>query len=108
MARKTTKIALLVVEQYAHAVQRMEEVVTVRETIAEENWTDFTKQCTPEYIDVYLAGMRAIVENVLMKQECYHGFCYIDHKGVCLNSFGYDFVTQHPEYRDWRVKFYTK
>jgi hypothetical protein len=105
MARKTTKAAQAAIIRYTESVVHMEHVINIRNTQPECNWTSFTKQCTPEFVEGYMTGMKNATESVIHQQECYHGFNYIGPDGKRLIRGELESIDQHPDYRDWRVMF---
>lgn len=106
MARKkTTKAALAAIQRYNASREHFEGILKTRAKYPEDSWTEHTKKWTPEYINAYMRGFLGATEGVLHDQGCWAGFYYIDSKGEYLKFDGHLMIENHPEYRDWRVKF---
>lgn len=108
MSRKTTKAAEAAITRYNEQVAHMERVIRVRDTQPECNWTGFTKQCTPEFVEGYMTGLKDATEGVIHQQNCYHGFSYVGPDGKWLSRGDLETITEHPDYRDWRVMFWVQ
>ena len=109
MARKTTKIGLELVKQYDLMRKLCEEYLVLNATRKPEELAEHVLKYTPEYVEVLMEGMRRMLETVLMEQNCYHGFHYVGPKGEHLLWSGvYERVTLHPDFREWRISYYTK
>lgn len=107
MARKTTKIALVAIQQYEQTAKWITEVINLKETAPLEDQLDHIKNNPKEYWIGMAIGSRSMCESILHNQGCYHGFAYLDKSFKILVNPGKP-ITEHPEYADWRVSFGAK
>lgn len=76
---KTTKIAKMLAEAHTNAVAYAHKFMKEKALPVEEQ----TEQVSSTSVDFILGSINAqqtILEMVLMEQNCYHGFCYVDDK----------------------------
>lgn len=103
--RKTTKAALAAIQRYNASREHFEGILKTRAKYPEENWTEHTKKWTPEVIDAYMRGFMGATESIIHDQGCWAGFYHLNGQGEYLRFDGHLLIENHPEYRDWRVKF---
>lgn len=106
MARKkTTKAALAAMHRFDCALAHVEGILKTRAKYPEEDWAEHTKKWTPEFIDAYMRGFLGATESIIHDQGCWAGFYHLNSQGEYLRFDGHLLIENHPEYRDWRVKF---
>lgn len=106
MARKTTKIALDAIIRFEEAIAHFEEVLRVKQ-LPLENQARHIREKSIEFYEGWLSGVQMMTEFILHEQRCYHGFGYVDSNLKSLDWQGvYEHITQHPEYRKYRVHYY--
>lgn len=107
MARKTTQRALEALDHFDNSLKHYEEVLRVKR-LPLENQADFIKSKSLDYYEGWIVGILTATENLLHRCGCYHGFHYVDSKGNWLTPEEGQSIDDHPEYRNFRVKFFTK
>ena len=84
MARKTTQLAKKMIGLHKISI----------------DW--YSQNEEDQFILGLANGRSSMLEQLLMEQNCYHGFMYVDKNGHGPIS------TDHPEYAEWRRAYYIK
>lgn len=98
---KTTKIMRLAIEQYAEALAHTEELIRVKATVPVENQADHVRNGTPELWIARLEGQSVMLEHLLHRSNCYHGFFYVTERKR-QDETRYAIGTDHPDFAEWR------
>ena len=61
-----------------------------------------------DWYEGWIRGAQSITESILHSERCYHGFYYVDSNGNFLTCNDGEYIHEHPEYREFRIKFYVK
>ena len=107
MARKTTKAAQKAIHRFDEALKHYEEVIRIK-ALPEETQANHIREKSLDYFEGWIHGIQSMTESILHDENCYHGFHYVDSKGEWLTADGLEYITEHPEYRCFRVSYYTK
>lgn len=108
MRKHSTKRALEAVQQLDQDLKHVESVLRAKQ-LPIENQADWVKNHSEEYWLGWIHAKLGACETILHNERSYYGFGYVDQNGNMLDWFGkYKMVTDHPEYRNWRVEYYTK
>lgn len=105
--RKTSKKAMAILEKFNNNLEYFEEVLRVKK-LPLENQNNFIKDHSIEWFEGWISGIKSATEDFLFIDHCYHGFHYVDSLGNWLTADDGKYITDHQEYRDFRVKYFTK
>lgn len=112
MSRKTTKAARNAIARWDAARDILSQQLHVKQHGIVEYHSDWIKNHTSEWFIGMLEGAKSMTENVIMDEGCWHGFTYLGEDGNQLTLQFADGkqlpLADHPEYREWRVRFFTK
>ena len=107
MARKTNKAALVALDRFENQLKHFEEILRIKREVPVENQAAHVRDRGEDYWLGRIEGAVAQVEDALFDNKCYHGFMYIDSKGMPLTLNG-QHITEHPEFKEWRRRYFTK
>jgi len=109
MARKkTTKAALKAIDVFEKALKHFEEVIHIKTTYKPENVAVCYRKKTIDWYEGWISGVLSVCQQTLHDENCYFGYQHIDSKGQWLNFEDGQYITDHPEYRSYRISFYTR
>ena len=108
MSRKfSTKAARHAVEMHSNQLEFIEEILA-RGPDARDDGQVLYNNKSFDYWEGRLDQAVVICGSTLHFENCYYGFNYVDSKGNWLIANPDQYITKHPEYRDWRVRYYTR
>ena len=107
MARKTNKAAMVALDRFENQLKHFEEILRIKREVPVENQAAHVRDRGEDYWLGRIEGAVAQVEDALFDNKCYHGFMYIDSKGMPLSLNGQR-ITEHPEFKEWRRRYFTK
>lgn len=105
--RKTTKRALKAIDVFNENLQYFEKVMNAKK-LPIENQACFVQDHSVDWFEGWISGIKAATEHILFADNCYHGFCYVDKYGNWLTVEDGQRIDDHLEYKDFRVKYFTK
>ncbi len=108
MARKTNKAAMVALDRFENQLKHFEEILRIKREVPVENQAAHVRDRGEDYWLGRIEGAVAQVEDALFDNKCYHGFGYIDSKGNWLTMDGLNRITEHPEFKEWRRRYFTK
>ena len=108
MARKTNKAALVALDRFENQLKHFEEILRIKREVPVKNQAAHVRDRSEDYWLGRIEGVVAQVEDALFDNKCYHGFGYIDSKGNWLTMDGLNRITEHPEFKEWRRRYFTK
>ena len=104
MARKTTKAAEQMIEQYDNFLEYYNGLI---KNVELEGSGVASTNRKMELLGI-ITGMKIMTETFLHQQNCYHGYYYIDDSGKFFDKGDYRYITDHPDFRNYRVRFNIK
>lgn len=110
MARKTTKSVKELLEFHQRTMEWIVQSLLNKSYLRQE-WRCNEYEKTEEYWIGMAQGLNMMVEEAMMRSNCYHGFHNIDCLYVELPSGDKWLPTvgpDHPRYADWRRRYYSK
>lgn len=108
MPRKTPAHVVKMLERYEEKMLHFEEILRIKSTFPVENQAAHVRDNSFEYYDGVIRGTISATEDMLHTFGCYHGFYYVNALRESLVYVSGRKIQDDPEYRDWRIKFYTK
>lgn len=110
--KKTPKHLQALVNQAAAYAEHITEMIRVKTTVPLENQADHVRERTVEQMIGRAEGFNSAVESVLMEYGCYAGFHNVAATKVKIEGTDQAWYPpigpDHPEYADWRRRYYTR
>ena len=107
MSRKTPAHVIKLLESYETRMVHLEEMLRVKKTVPVENQSSFIRENSEEYFMGMIQGVVSMMDSVLHEFNCYHGFYYVGADRKPLEHVVGQKIQENPEYRDWRISFYS-
>lgn len=108
MARKTPAHVLKLLERFEEKMVHFEEILRVKANLPVENQADHVRNNSFDYYYGMIQGSVSSMEEVLHEFGCYHGFFYVGPDRFSLIHVAGQKIQDNPDYRDWRIMFYTR
>jgi hypothetical protein len=100
--RKTTKAAKQAIDNHIDMLRGTEQCLRDLEIVP-----PIPGMRTREFYEGWITGVQSLTEAILHQERCYRGYYYVDSAGLPLVVRNGDHITDHPEYREYRVRFFT-
>lgn len=101
--KKSTKVAKLAVDTFSKTLEALESIFK----IGPDAFGLF--QGKPfEYWEGWINHAFISCSNILMSENCYYGYEYVDSGGDTLPGGAYVCLNFNPEYYPWRVRFFIR
>lgn len=105
MRKQSTKRAINAIYKFESELDRVNRILASY-SLPKELQTPWLTDKTPDYWIGFITGKLTACEEVLHEEKSYYGFAYVDSNNELLKWYGiYEYIQNHPEYRDWRVSF---
>ena len=105
MARKTTRVAREAIEAYKNSLQFFE---LVWKTCSKCPKDTLFQGVSLDWWEGWIEGQKAATSELLQRENCYHGFCYLNSAGEFLYPIYNELSEYVPEFRSYRIKFHIK
>lgn len=103
----TTAIGKNIIEHYYNQLKWVTDCIYAK-SLPIENQTEYVQTRSIDYFVGVIVGTLATVDYILMRENCYYGFDYMDGDGNIIYPENGKSITEHPDYIEWRVKFIVK
>lgn len=103
--KKSTKRALEAIAMFQEQLKHYELCIKIK-SYPIESQPSWYQDKSLEYFEGWITGILSVVENIIHKENSWKGFHYVDSNGEWLSAGEYEYITKHPEYRNFRVQHF--